>query len=74
MISKKLRNGKKVFISSPVHHHFEALGWHETQITMRFWMINAIGATLGLILFLIASKLPPLTGDIVRQLIDTMTR
>lgn len=74
MISKKLRKGKKVFISSPVHHHFEALGWHETQITMRFWMINAIGAMLGLIVFLVDSKLPPLTGDIIRQLVDTITR
>ncbi|MEK7600474.1 MAG: phospho-N-acetylmuramoyl-pentapeptide-transferase [Patescibacteria group bacterium] len=59
MISKKLR-GKKIFHSSPIHHHFEALGWHETQITMRFWMINAIGAAVGLILFLVDSKIPPL--------------
>mgnify|MGYP001559735292 FL=1 len=59
LASKKLR-GKKIFLSTPIHHHFEALGWHETQVTMRFWMINAIGAIIGLITFLIDSKIPPL--------------
>lgn len=57
-LSKKIRN-KKIFPSTPIHHTFEALGWPETQITMRFWMINAIGAIIGLIIFLIDSKLPP---------------
>jgi phospho-N-acetylmuramoyl-pentapeptide-transferase len=69
--SKKLR-GKKVFISAPIHHHLEALGWHETQITMRFWMINAIGATVGLTIFLVDSKLPPLTHQVVGDLIRTI--
>ena len=59
LISKKLR-GKKIFISTPIHHHFEALGWHETRVTMRFWMVNAIGAIIGLIIFLADSKIPPL--------------
>jgi phospho-N-acetylmuramoyl-pentapeptide-transferase len=52
--------GKKIFHSTPIHHHFEALGWPETQVTMRFWMISAIGAIIGLIIFLVDSKLPPL--------------
>lgn len=59
LASKKLRS-KKIFLSTPIHHHFEALGWHETQVTMRFWMINAIGAIIGLIIFLVDSKIPPL--------------
>ena len=59
LTSKKLR-GKKIFHSTPIHHHFEALGWHETQVTMRFWMINAIGAIIGIIIFLVDSKIPPL--------------
>lgn len=59
LVSKKLR-GKKVFLSAPVHHHFEAKGWPETQVTMRFWMISAIGAIIGLIIFLVDSKIPPL--------------
>ena len=57
--SKKLR-GKKIFLSTPIHHTFEAMGWPESQITMRFWMINAIGAIIGLIVFLVDSKIPPL--------------
>jgi phospho-N-acetylmuramoyl-pentapeptide-transferase len=52
-VSRKLRNGKKVFLSSPIHHHFEALGWPETKVTMRFWILGQISAILGLILFLI---------------------
>ena len=58
-ISKKVRK-KKIFLSTPIHHHFEALGWPETQVTMRFWMISAIGAILGIIIFLADSKIPPL--------------
>ncbi len=59
LLSKKFR-GKKVFLSAPIHHHFEAKNWPETQVTMRFWMISAIGAIIGLIIFLIDSKIPPL--------------
>ena len=57
--SKKFR-GKKLFLSTPIHHHFEALGWPETQVTMRFWVISAVGAILGIIIFLADSKIPPL--------------
>lgn len=59
MISKKFR-GKKIFLSTPIHHHFEAKGWHETKVTMRFWMVSAIGAIIGIIIFLIDSKIPSL--------------
>lgn len=52
-LSKKLRAGKKIFKSSPIHHHFEASGWPETKITMRFWVIGQVASVLGLILFLI---------------------
>lgn len=50
--SKKIRK-KKVFLSAPIHHHFEALGWSEPRIVMRFWIISAVTSILGLILFLI---------------------
>lgn len=53
IISKKLRNGKKVFLSSPIHHHLEALGWPETKITMRFWVISAVMASIGLAIALV---------------------
>ena len=49
-ISKKLRNGKKIFLSTPIHHHFEGKGWPETKITMRFWIISGMTAAVGLIL------------------------
>lgn len=51
--SKKLRHGKKIFRVSPIHHHFEAGGWPETKVTMRFWIIGQVAALLGLVLFLI---------------------
>lgn len=44
---------KKLFLSTPIHHHFEALGWPETRVTMRFWMIEAAGVALGLMLYLL---------------------
>ncbi|MDO8557286.1 MAG: phospho-N-acetylmuramoyl-pentapeptide-transferase [Candidatus Jorgensenbacteria bacterium] len=53
VLSKKIRK-KKVFLSTPIHHHFEALGWPETRVTMRFWIIEGIATSLGLILFFIA--------------------
>jgi phospho-N-acetylmuramoyl-pentapeptide-transferase len=52
-LSRKLRNGKKVFLSSPIHHHFEALGWPETKVTMRFWILGQVSAVVGLIVFLL---------------------
>lgn len=54
IVSKKLRGGKKVFQSAPVHHHFEAIGWPETKVVMRFWIISAVSAVCGLAVFLLA--------------------
>lgn len=50
LTSKKLRNGKKIFLSTPIHHHFEAKGWPETKVTMRFWTLGQVSAILGIIL------------------------
>ncbi|MBI2099106.1 phospho-N-acetylmuramoyl-pentapeptide-transferase [Candidatus Uhrbacteria bacterium] len=52
ILSKKIRK-KKVFLSSPIHHHLEAKGWPEPQIVMRFWVISGVAAIIGLILFLL---------------------
>lgn len=52
VLSKKFR-GKKVFLSAPIHHHFEALGWPETKVTMRFWIISAVSASMGLVIGLL---------------------
>ena len=54
--SKKIRK-KKVFRSAPIHHHFEALGWVESQVTMRFWIISAIFSSLGLVLFFLSRSM-----------------
>jgi phospho-N-acetylmuramoyl-pentapeptide-transferase len=54
--SRKLRNGKKVFLSSPIHHHFEAIGWPETKVTMRFWILGQVASVLGLIIFLMSGQ------------------
>lgn len=56
LTSKKLRGGKKVFLSSPIHHHFEAIGWPETKVTMRFWIIGEIVSVLGLVIFILGGK------------------
>jgi len=53
IMSKKLRGGKKIFRSAPIHHHFEAIGWPEPKIVMRFWVIAGVGAVIGLIVFLL---------------------
>lgn len=50
--SRKLRGGKKVFLSSPIHHHFEAIGWPETKVTMRFWVLGQVLGVIGIALFL----------------------
>lgn len=51
ILSKKLRNGKKIFRIAPIHHHFEALGWEEPKVTMRFWIVGQVMGVLGLIVF-----------------------
>lgn len=43
---------RKIFISAPVHHHLEASGWPETKVTMRFWVIGAVAAFVGVLLAL----------------------
>lgn len=50
--SKKLFK-RKVFLVAPIHHHFEAIGWPETRVTMRFWVIAAVGCAIGLMLALV---------------------
>ncbi|MFA6197874.1 MAG: phospho-N-acetylmuramoyl-pentapeptide-transferase [Patescibacteria group bacterium] len=52
-ISSKKFLHRKVFLSAPIHHHLEAIGWPETKIVMRFWVIAAVTAAIGLIIFLV---------------------
>jgi phospho-N-acetylmuramoyl-pentapeptide-transferase len=46
--SVRLRKGKRVFRMAPLHHHFEMLGWPETQVTIRFWIVGVVLALLAL--------------------------
>jgi phospho-N-acetylmuramoyl-pentapeptide-transferase len=48
--SKKLF-GKKLFLVAPIHHHFEALGWPEPKVVMRFWVISWFAAALGIMIY-----------------------
>jgi phospho-N-acetylmuramoyl-pentapeptide-transferase len=52
ILSKKIR-GKKLFLSAPIHHHLEAIGWPETKIVMRLWVVSGVATALGLIVFLL---------------------
>ncbi len=47
--SYKLRNGKRIFLMAPIHHHFEMKGWKETKIIVRFWMIAFLANIVALI-------------------------
>lgn len=47
--SKRLFH-RKIFTSAPIHHHLEAGGWPETKVTMRFWVIGAVAALIGVYL------------------------
>lgn len=46
--SVKLRNGKRVFKMTPLHHHFELCGLRETKIVGRYWLVGSIAGTLGI--------------------------
>jgi phospho-N-acetylmuramoyl-pentapeptide-transferase len=46
--SYKLRNGKRIFKMAPIHHHFEALGWPESKVVVRFWIVGLIMAGFAL--------------------------
>jgi phospho-N-acetylmuramoyl-pentapeptide-transferase len=42
------RTGRRIFLMAPIHHHFEKLGWSETTVVIRFWIIAVMLAMLGL--------------------------
>ncbi len=49
----KLTKGRRLFKMAPLHHHFELLGWSETQVVQRFWLISLLVAMLGIGLALV---------------------
>ena len=54
---KKYGEGRRVFRMAPLHHHYEALGVHESKIVIRFWIVTALLSILALFLFRI--RCPP---------------
>jgi phospho-N-acetylmuramoyl-pentapeptide-transferase len=42
---------RRVFLMAPVHHHFELVGWSETKIILRFWIVAAICSAIGFTLY-----------------------
>lgn len=53
--SKKLFK-RKIFLSAPLHHHLEAIGWPETKVTMRLWVVGQVVGAIGLVLGLLGDK------------------
>lgn len=49
----KLTKGKRLFKMAPFHHHFELLGWSETQVVQRFWLVSLLFAMLGIAMALV---------------------
>lgn len=54
IFSKKVFK-RKIFLSAPIHHHFEAIGWPEPKVTMRFWVIGQVVGVVGLIIGLLGN-------------------
>ncbi len=52
ILSKKIR-GKKLFRIAPLHHHFEAIGWPSTKVTMRYWILSLLFGLIGFIFALV---------------------
>ena len=49
----KLSGGRRQFRMAPLHHHFEMMGWSETQVAQRFWLISMVSGLLGVALALV---------------------
>jgi phospho-N-acetylmuramoyl-pentapeptide-transferase len=48
VLSYRYRNKKRIFLCSPLHHHFEYKGWAETKVVIRFWIIGLLCAIIGI--------------------------
>jgi phospho-N-acetylmuramoyl-pentapeptide-transferase len=49
----KLTKGKRLFKMAPLHYHFELMGWSETQVVQRFWLISLMGTMIGIAVLLV---------------------
>ena len=54
IFSYKYRNKKRVFLVTPLHHHFQALGWPREKVVMRYWIVSVICAISGVIIYIVS--------------------
>ncbi|PSO46563.1 MAG: phospho-N-acetylmuramoyl-pentapeptide-transferase, partial [Parcubacteria group bacterium SW_4_46_8] len=52
-VSAKKFFNTKIFTVAPIHHHFEAIGWPDYKVVMRYWVISIIAAIIGIIIMLL---------------------
>jgi phospho-N-acetylmuramoyl-pentapeptide-transferase len=50
---RRYGQGRRLFKMTPLHHHFELIGWSETQVMMRFWILGMVGGLIGVALALL---------------------
>ena len=58
--------GKRVFLRAPLHHHFEELGWTETKIVERFFIVSILFSGLALVLLKFEKKIPGYPGFLIK--------
>jgi phospho-N-acetylmuramoyl-pentapeptide-transferase len=46
---RKYGEGRRIFLMSPLHHHYQKLGYHESKIAIRFWIIGIVLAVLSIV-------------------------
>jgi phospho-N-acetylmuramoyl-pentapeptide-transferase len=49
---RRFGQGRRIFKMSPLHYHFELLGWSETQVVQRFWLVELLAVMTGVALAL----------------------
>ena len=49
----KWSGGRRIFRMAPLHHHFELMGWSETQVVQRFWLVSILSGIIGVALALL---------------------
>jgi phospho-N-acetylmuramoyl-pentapeptide-transferase len=54
IVGYKYFGKRRVFRVAPLHHHFEAIGWSRPKVVMRYWVITAVFAMVGVILALVS--------------------
>jgi phospho-N-acetylmuramoyl-pentapeptide-transferase len=52
----RITKGKRLFKMAPLQHHFELLGWSETQVVQRFWLVSLLSAMIGVALALLKGE------------------